>query len=61
MPVIPFAGARVSAADFRYHFAMWPTFFSLSLGLGAALAVEIVHITELDIYSSLAPCARSAV
>ncbi|KAK1755663.1 hypothetical protein QBC47DRAFT_360566 [Echria macrotheca] len=33
----------------------------LSLLVGAAVAVEVVFVTELDIYSSLAPCAQYAV
>src|SRR5438105_3471904 len=32
-----------------------------SLLVGAAVAVEVVFVTELDIYSSLAPCAKYAV
>jgi hypothetical protein len=37
------------------------TILSFYLGLGAVLAAEIVYVTELEIYSSLAPCAKSAL
>lgn len=44
---------------------MWRVPFSsllsLSLIAGVATAVDVVYVTELDIYSSLAPCAKYAV
>lgn len=37
------------------------TVLSLCLGLSVVNAAEIVYITELEIFSSLAPCAKSAL
>lgn len=34
---------------------------SLALALGVATAAELVYITDLAIYSALAPCAQSAL